>query len=306
MDFKLRVLGTASAMPVSGKNQSAQVLDVHGRLFLIDCGDGLQMQMVRYGVSMMKIDSVFISHVHGDHIFGIFGFLSTLGMKGRTIPLNIYGPSNFGPILKFFLSYYGEGLAYEIRFNPISAKKPEIIYSTKSIEVLAFPLNHKIETFGYIFREKKPQFNVHKEAIALYGLSLKEIGALKRGEDIVREDGSEIRLEDAAYLPYNPRSYAYVSDTAPFEELPEWIDGVSLLYHETTYLNEFADQAAARHHSTTGDAAACALKAGAGRLLIGHYSARCRDIKAYENECRKIFPESYALSEGDEYEIPFK
>lgn len=306
MDFKLRVLGTASAMPISGKFQSAQVLNVHGRFFLIDCGDGIQMQMVHYRVPMMKIDSVFISHIHGDHVFGIFGFLSTLGMKGRTAPLNVYAPSNFGPILKFFLSYYGEGLSYEIRFNPISPQMPEVIYYTKSVEVLAFPLNHKINTFGYMFREKRPQYNVIKEAISKYGLTIEEIGVLKRGEDVRRNSGTVIRLAEAAYLPYCPRSYAYVSDTAPFEELAGWIHGVSLLYHETTYLKELSDQAAARHHSTTVDAASCALKAGVGRLIIGHYSSRCKDILAYEKECREIFPETYALTEGDEYEILLK
>lgn len=306
MDFNLRVLGTASAMPVSGKFQSAQVLNVHGRLFLIDCGDGLQMQMVRYGIYMMRIDSVFISHIHGDHVFGIFGFLSTLGMKGRTIPLNIYAPSNFGPILKFFLSYFGDSLAYEIRFVPMSAKQPEVIYSTRSIEILAFPLNHKIDTFGYMFREKMPKYNVRKEAIGEYGLSLTEIGSLKSGEDVLRPDGTLISLADAAYIPYYPRSYAYISDTAPFPESAEWLKGVTMMYHETTYLKELAGQAAARYHSTTEDAARCALDAGAEKLLIGHYSSRCRDIRLYEKECREIFPETYATSEGDLYEIPVK
>ena len=306
MEFTLKIMGSASAMPVVGRNQSAQVLDVHGRFFLLDCGEGVQSQLIRYRVPILKIDSLFISHVHGDHVFGLFGLLSTMGMKGRTAPVNIYGPVNLGPILKFFLSYYGDGLAFEIRFTPLKMKSPEVIYQTRSLEVEAFPLNHKIETFGYLIREKTPQFNIRKPAIAGYGLTLTEIGTLKRGEDVHREDGSVIKVEDAAYLPYTPRSYAYVSDTAPFPELPEWVKGVDLLYHETTYLNALADQAEKRFHSTTAQAAECALKAGVRKLVIGHYSSRCDNSALYEKECRKIFPETYAASDGDVFDVPLE
>ena len=208
------MLGTASAMPVSGRNQSAQALQVCGRLFLIDCGEGTQYRMHAEHVPMMKLDSIFLSHIHGDHVFGIFGLLSTLGMKGRQTPLNIFAPLSFGPILKFFLSYYGEGVAYEIRFTPLKMKEPETLLETKSLRVEAFPLNHGIETFGFRFREKDPLHNVYKEAIARYGLTLTEIGTLKRGEDVVRADGSVIPAAEAAYKPFVPRSYAYVSDTA--------------------------------------------------------------------------------------------
>ena len=296
------MLGTASAMPVVNRNQSAQALQVHGRLFLVDCGEGVQNQMVRYRVPMMKLDSVFISHIHGDHVFGIFGLLSTLGMKGRRTPLNIFAPVGFGPILKFFLSYYGDGIAFEIRFTPLKMKAPEVILETKTAQVLAFPLNHGIETFGFLFREKEPMMNVRKEAIAEYGLTLTEIGVLKRGEDVLRPEGI-IPNAAAAYKPFEPRSYAYVSDTAPFPEEAVWLRGVTVLYHETTYLEELADQGALRHHSTTLQAASVARDAGAGRLLIGHYSSRTRESAPYEAECRKVFPATYAASDGDVYEI---
>ena len=296
------MLGTASAMPVVNRNQSAQALQVHGRLFLVDCGEGVQNQMVRYRVPMMKLDSVFISHIHGDHVFGIFGLLSTLGMKGRRTPLNIFAPVSFGPILKFFLSYYGDGIAFEIRFTPLKMKAPEVILETRTAQVLAFPLNHGIETFGFLFREKEPMMNVRKEAIAEYGLTLTEIGALKRGEDVLRPEGI-IPNAAAAYKPFEPRSYAYVSDTAPFPEEAVWLRGVTVLYHEATYLEELADQGALRHHSTTLQAASVARDAGAGRLLIGHYSSRTRESAPYEAECRKVFPATYAASDGDVYEI---
>ena len=290
-------------MPVRGRNQSAQALQVHGRLFLLDCGEGTQYAMVAHKVPMMKLDSLFLTHIHGDHVFGIFGLLSTLGMKGRQTPLNIFAPANFGPILKFFLSYYGDGIGFEIRYTPLKMKGPETILETKSLRVEAFPLNHGIETFGFRFEEKEPPFNVYKEAIEKYGLTLTEIGTLKRGEDVLRADGTTIPASEAAYKPFVPRSYAYVTDTAPFPEEAEWLRGTTVIYHEATYLHDLADQGALRHHSTTAQAAQVALAAGAAKLLIGHYSSRNTDIRPYEAECRAIFPETYATSDGEVYDI---
>jgi len=301
--FTLTLLGTASAMPVKGRNQSAQALNVHGRLFLIDCGEGTQYRMAEEHIPMMKLDSIFLSHIHGDHVFGIFGLLSTLGMKGRQTPLNIFAPVNFGPILKFFLSYYGDGLAFEIRYKPLKMKEPETILETKSIAVQAFPLNHGIETFGFRFAEKEPPFNVYKEAVEQYSLTLTEIGTLKRGEDVIRVDGSVIPAAKAAYKPFVPRSYAYLSDTAPFPEEAAWLRGTTVIYHEATYLQEFAALGAQRHHSTTLQAAQVALEAGAGKLLIGHYSSRNSEMQAYEAECRSVFPQTFATSDGEVYEI---
>lgn len=323
MEFTLRIMGSASAKPMIDKNPSAQALSVHGRLFLIDCGEGTQTQCLKYGVSLLKIDSLFISHIHGDHCFGFFGLLSTMGLLGRRTPLNIYAPSGFGPVLRFFLSYYGDGLQFEVRFNPMKMRSPETVYETKSMEILAFPLNHGIETYGYMFREKMPQRNVDKDAILKYGFTLAEIASLKRGEDVLRPAGrsdeatfmngftkcsgtDEVLLIPAAevsYIPYAPRSYAYCSDTAPFPELSSWLKGVTLLYHETTYLSGLEDDAAKRRHSTTLQAAACALDAAASKLIIGHYSARCKDIKSYEAECRTLFPETTAVSDGDVFEL---
>lgn len=316
-------MGTASAMPVIDRYQSAHVLEVHGRLFLIDCGEAVQRQMIRYKVPLAKLDTIFISHIHGDHLFGLFTLLSTLGLSCKVTPVVIYGPSNLCPLLKSFMSFYGKGIGITVDFHPLSVKTPEVIYSTKSLEVLAFPLNHKIETYGYMIREKLPQLNIRKDVLDKYDFTKTEIGALKRGEDILRpaglDDGATflngfikhsgtdepllIKNEEAAYLPYVPRSYAYCSDTAPFPELSEWVKGVDLLYHETTYLDQYQDQAAKRFHSTTKQAAQCALDAGAKKLVIAHYSSRCRDASKYEAECRTIFPETYAANDGDVFEI---
>ncbi len=296
------MLGTASAMPVVGRNQSAQALQVHGRLFLVDAGEGVQGQFVKFGVSMMKLEAVFISHVHGDHVFGLPGLLSTMGMAGRTVPLHVYGPGNLHPHIRFFLSY-NEWLPFEIVFHQVNTRFPEVIFETRTSQVIAFPLLHGMETYGYIFREKEPLWNIRKECIEQFGLTLTEIGTLKRGEDVVRPDGSVIPLDVAAYKPYEPRSYAYVSDTAVFPGEAEVLKGTDVIYHEATFLAEHADKASARFHTTTLQAAQLALDAGASKLIIGHYSSRNTDQGLYEAECRTVFPETYAASDGDVYQI---
>ena len=305
MNFTLNVLGTASALPTTERYPSAQVLNVRGRLFMIDCGEGAQIQLRKAGVSFLKIEHICLSHVHGDHIFGLFGLLSTMGMLGRTASLSIYAPKSLAPVLDFFRSSFGEGLLYEIRHVELQMTSPEVVYENRTVELLAFPLNHRVETFGFLIREKMPQHNVHKEAIARYGLTLAEIGTLKRGEDVVRED-MVIRNADAAYIPFEPRSYAYCSDTAPFPELAQWVKGVSVLYHEATFPAEMSEMAEKTFHSTTLQAAQCAKDAGVGRLLVGHYSSRFPSLDFYLDQLRSVFQESFQTRDMDVFEISFE
>lgn len=265
MNFTLTILGSASALPFSDRNPSAQALSVHGRLFLIDCGEGTQQRIRQEHLSFIKIEAVFISHIHGDHIFGLFGLFSSMSLYHRVAPLHVFGPQNLGPVIKFYLSYYGEGLGYEIVFHPVSAKEPEQIYGSKTVNVSAFPLNHKIDCYGYRFDEVvSPRRN-----------------------------------------PWKPRSYAYCSDTATFPDLSSYVSGVDMLYHEATYTEELSAKAGQYFHSTSKQAASCALEAGAGRLLIGHFSSRIKDISSLEAECREIFPETFAVNDGDVFEIPY-
>ena len=305
MNFTLNVLGTASALPTTERYPSAQVLDVRGRLFMIDCGEGAQMQMRRARISFLKIEHICLSHIHGDHLFGLFGLLSTMGMLGRSAQLNIYAPSGFRPVLDFFMDHFGEGIRFEINYVELMMDAPEIVYENRHVELLAFPLNHRVETFGFMIREKVPPYNVRKEAIAEYGLSLAEIGTLKRGEDVEREDGSVIRNVDAAYKPYAPRSYAYCSDTAPFPELAEWVKGATLMYHESTFPEEMSEMAEKTFHSTTLQAAQTASDAGVGRLLVGHYSSRFPSVDFFLDEIRTIFPNADLAHDLDVIEIPF-
>ena len=304
-------LGTASALPTANRYPSAHILTVRERLFLIDCGEGAQMQMRKAGISLGKIDNIFISHLHGDHVFGLFGLLSTLAMMGRANPLYIHAPYQLDPVLKFFKEQFGEGLKYEIVHVPVRCKEIEMVLDLKTLEVYAFPLEHRGETYGYLFREKTPARNVHKHLIEPYNLSLYEIARLKEGTDVVctvETDGLEyqqvLKSEEFTYLPYTPRSFAYCSDTAPFERLAEWVKGVDLLYHEGTFGNELKEMAKATLHSTASDAARCAEAAAVGKLVIGHYSSRYKTTDGLLSEARAIFPNTFAAKEGAVFDVP--
>ena len=302
MNFTLNVLGTASALPTTERYPSAQVLDVRGRLFMIDCGEGAQISLRKAKVSFLKIEHICLSHIHGDHLFGIFGLLSTMGMLGRSSRLDIYAPKPFAEVLDFFMQHFGEGIKFEINHVILEMSEPEVVYENRTVELLAFPLNHRVETFGFIIREKMPAFNVKKDAISRYGLSLTEIGTLKRGEDVVRED-CVISHSDAAYLPYVPRSYAYCSDTAPFPELVDWVRGVTLLYHEATFPADMSEMAEKTFHSTTLQAAQTAHDAGVGRLVVGHYSSRFPSVDFYLDELRSVFPATDLAHDGDTFQV---
>ena len=302
MNFTLNVLGTASALPTTERYPSAQVLDVRGRLFMIDCGEGAQIALRKAKVSFLKIEHICLSHIHGDHLFGIFGLLSTMGMLGRSSRLVIYAPKPFAEVLDFFIQHFGEGIKFEINHVILEMSEPEVVYENRTVELLAFPLNHRVETFGFIIREKMPAFNVKKDAISRYGLSLAEIGTLKRGEDVVRED-CVISHSDAAYLPYVPRSYAYCSDTAPFPELVDWVRGVTLLYHEATFPADMSEMAEKTFHSTTLQAAQTAHDAGVGRLVVGHYSSRFPSVDFYLDELRSVFPATDLAHDGDTFQV---
>ena len=307
MNFTVKILGTASALPTTQRYPSAQIVDIRGRLFMIDCGEGAQIQLRKANVSFLNIEHICLSHIHGDHIFGIFGLLSTMGLLARKAPLNIFAPSGFAPILEFFKTQFGEGLLFDIHFIPLEMTSPEVVYESRTTELLAFPLNHRVDTYGFIIREKMPQRNIHKDAISRFGLSLTEIGTLKRGEDVVRKQaGGEtqvIRNDEVTYYRYMPRSYAYCSDTAPFAELPQWIRGVDLLYHEATFPEEMAEMAEKTFHSTTIQAATTAKDAGAKKLIVGHYSSRYPSVDFYLDQIKTVFSEAMLANDGDVIEI---
>ena len=302
-------LGSASARPTSSRFPSAHSLTVGGRLFLIDCGEGCQMQMAKYKLPFSRLDNIFISHLHGDHVFGLFGLLYTLDMTGRLTPLHIYAPEGLESLMKTVNDYFG-ALKFELVFHTVKCKKPVKIVDFKSLEVFAFPLRHRVETYGYLFREKEPQPNIIKSAIAEHKLTLAEIGTLKRGEDIVRrhKDGKTevLRCQDLTYRPFEPRSFAYCSDTTPFSKLKEWVKDVDLIYHEATYASDLKALSKTTAHSTSQDAAKVALAANAKKLVLGHFSSRYRSLDLLLGEAREIFPETFLAEEGMIFDIPMK
>ncbi|HBG23794.1 MAG: hypothetical protein A2X17_03055 [Bacteroidetes bacterium GWF2_41_61] len=304
MKFAFTSLGCASALPTVNRFPSAHVLNVHERLFLIDCGEGAQIQLRRYGFSFLKIREIFISHIHGDHIFGIYGLLSTMSMIGRSAEIYIYAPESFGEILSSFLTHFGGMFKFKVNHIVIKGEEPELICESKSLEILSFPLNHRIDCYGFLFREKRPKKNIHKYLIEKSSLTLFEIARLKDGEDVERESGEILKNEDYTYTPYIPRSFAYCSDTAPFQKLALYVKGVDLLYHETTFGADLEKMARDTMHSTAADAASCAKDAGAGRLLIGHFSSRYKDQNILLEQAREIFPQSAVADPGVEFAIP--
>ncbi len=301
--MKLTILGSSSALPASGRYPSAHVLNAHERLFLIDCGEGTQMQLRKTRIRFAKINHIFISHLHGDHVFGLYGLLSTFSLMGRENTVHLYAPENFRSIMVSHLNDFDIHLSFEVDFIPLSGNDPVKILDDKFITVTSFPLQHRIPSYGFLFREKMSERNIIRESIAKYQIPLVRIPAIKKGENFITPDGAIIKNEDLTLPPSEPLSYAYCSDTKYFKRLASFVKGVNLLYHEATFDKSKEELAAITGHSTTIDAAKTALDAGANTLIIGHFSARYKEVSALVEEARTIFPETYPAIDGKSFEV---
>ncbi|MBQ7310380.1 MAG: ribonuclease Z [Alistipes sp.] len=301
--IKVTVLGRASAKPTVNSHPSAQVVNVNEQYYLVDAGEGVQQQMFRCGINPMKLRAIFISHLHGDHIFGLFPLLSTLGLCGRQMPLKVFAPRPFGEILEYHLRYFDSYISYEVEWVEVDTTRHQMIFESKTLEVWSIPLRHRVPCSGYHFKEKRPELNVDKFKIVKYNLSIAQIVAAKRGEDITLEDGTVVENSEITYLPFEPRSYAYLSDTSRSAVAADRVKGVSLLYHEATYTREFQHDAKERGHSTAADAAQMAVVAGAERLLLGHFSSRYKSPEVLLEEAKEIFENSAIAEEGETYTV---
>lgn len=306
MGFSVTILGNSSAKPTPHAHPSSQVVNLNEQYYLVDAGEGVQQQLIRRGINPLRLRAVFISHLHGDHCFGLFPLIATLGLEGKRTPLDIYAPAPMGEILEYHRRYFWDDLPYEVKWHEVRTTEHAIIMQNNTLEVWSIPLRHRVPTAGYLFKEKQPGRNVDKFKIEKYGLSITQIVAAKRGEDITLEDGEVISNEELTYIPYQARSYAYLSDTAYSAKAAERVHGVDLLYHETTYSTSEAMFAKGRGHSTTIEAAKVAAKAEAKRLIIGHFSSRYKSHETLVEECRTIFPNSDIAAEGMTFNIEEK
>jgi ribonuclease Z len=302
LPFNLTILGSGSAVPNLNRGVTAQYLNFNERRILIDCGEGTQLQLRKYKVKFQRLQYIFISHLHGDHFLGIFGLISSMNLLGRTQQLTIFGPEGLEEIVRHQFKIAQVYLSYELTFVTLKATTKELIFEDKSIEIYAFPLKHRITCFGFLFQEKKKDKNVDKAKINEFNLSLVEILALKRGQDIER-DGKVFKNETLT-LPDEPLlSYAYCTDTKYIESLPELIQEVSLLYHEATFTKDLIARAKATGHSTAEQAATIAKKANVGKLLLGHFSARYLDTTPVLTEAKKVFDNVVCVEDGAVFQL---
>ncbi len=301
--FKVHILGCGSALPTLKHNASAQIIEMRGKCFMMDCGEGAQMQFRRSHIHFAKINAIFISHLHGDHCFGLLGLLSTFGMLGRTSKLRVFAPKEYDALFKQQRDFFMQGMEYEIEFVPVDTEKAQMVYEDHAVTVETVPLQHRVPCCGYIFREKPTLPHIRRNMIDFYGIPTSQINNIKNGADWTNEEGEVIPNARLVKPAAPPRSYAYMSDTRYVPSLAEKVKGVTMLYHESTYASEHEDRAKLYYHSTAHQAAMVARDAGVGKLLLGHYSARYNNESLLLKEARDIFPSSFLSKEGHTYSV---
>lgn len=300
MSFSVTILGSNSALPSSKRFTSAHVVSIHERFFLLDCGEGTQIQLRKFKQPFTKINHIFLSHLHADHILGLPGLLSSLSLLSRKRDLHIYSVQDVERLVTPFIENYEMG--YLIHYHRISNKKHEIIFEDSKVEVSTIPLKHRVPTCGFLFREKPKLANIRKDAIEEYQIPIAAIFGIKSGGGFFFE-GKYIPHEQLTTPPPTPRSYAYCTDTAYKESIIPLIKGIDLLYHEATFADNLKKRAHETTHSTSIEAATIAAKAGVKKLLIGHFSSRYNSVQLLENEARSVFPNTVAVNDGERYEL---
>lgn len=301
--FSVTVLGCGSATPGLRHCTSSQVVNVRDKLFMVDCGEGTQMQLRRSRVAFARINHVFISHLHGDHCFGLLGMISSFALLGRTAPLFIHAPWEMWNILSAELDFYCRDIDFKVEFRGFDATKAEVIYIDHSLTVTTIPLKHRVPCAGFLFREEKTADHLDRQSADFYGVPSCEYDRIRKGGDFIQADGTVIQHSRLTKPAAEPRSYAYCCDTVYNPDMIPQIQGVNALYHDCTYSAEDAQHAAQHFHSTSADAANTANEAGAGQLILGHFSARYNDETVLLNEACDIFPNTILAKENLEVDI---
>ncbi len=295
----MHILGCGSALPTTRHNASSQVIKIGNKQFMVDCGEGTQLQLRRYHIHFSFINHIFISHLHGDHCFGLIGLISTFGMLGRTAPLHIYADPKLEELMKPQIDYFCKGMNYPLFFHNIDPTRQQTIYEDNTITVETLPLSHRIPCCGFLFREKPKKRHLIGDVVNYYNIPTYMRQSIKDGADFITPEGEVIPNCRLTKEPDSSRSYAYCSDTAPCRFGCGVLDGVDLLYHEATFAESEKERAAQTFHSTARQAAQAAKDAGVKRLLIGHYSSRYDTADVQLDEAREIFPNTIAAKEGD-------
>lgn len=298
MKFEVTILGSNSALPTPKRFSSSQIVNFREKLFLLDCGEGTQIQLRRYKQKFSRINHIFITHLHGDHCFGLPGLISSFNLLGRRGKLHLYGHVDLEKNLKPVLDYFMPKATFEVVYHAIDPKKNECIYSDKSLEIFTIPLKHRMPTCGFLFKEKGSNYNIKKDAIKTFNLGIKDILKIKTGEDFLDTDGKVIPNSRLATPPKPARSYAYITDTAYKPDIAPLIQDVKVLYHEATYADDQTLRLSKTMHSTGEQAALIAKQANADKLLIGHFSSRYNDVSVIEKEARKTFENTTAVKDG--------
>lgn len=301
MKFEVTILGSSSATPVFNRNPSAQLLNCNEKYYLIDCGEGTQQQLTKYNLKAARIDHIFISHLHGDHYFGLIGLLSSLHLNGRTKPMQIFAPKPLLEILEIQFKYSDTILRYPIEFTPIEADESKQIFENQDLLVKTIILNHRIPTTGFIFEQKPRQRKLIKEKTD--AIPIAYYTSLKKGVDIEQPDGEMLRSEDYTTPADPPRSYAYCSDTMYDERYFATIKGCDTLYHEATFMHELLDRANETHHTTAKQAGEIARDNGAKKLLIGHFSSRYKTLQLLLEEAQSVFENTELAVEGRTFQL---
>ena len=301
--FRVHILGCGSALPTLRHNPSAQVVELREKLMMVDCGEGTQLQLRKLRVRFTKVSHVFISHLHGDHCFGLIGMISTFGLLGRTAKLHVYANERLENMLDYQMQMFCHDLGYEVVFHPIDATQQAVIYEDRSMTVETIPLCHRMPTCGFLFREKPSLPHIRREMIDFYKIPTSQIMNIKNGADWTTDEGELVPNNRLVEPAEAPRSYAYCSDTRYMPELHQMIKGVSTLYHESTYGEDNILMAQKYYHSTARQAATVARDASVGQLILGHYSSRYEDENILLNEAREVFANSHLAAEMDCFNV---
>ncbi|MEA4950601.1 MAG: ribonuclease Z [Petrimonas sp.] len=296
--FQITILGCGSATPTTLHNPSSQLVNVNEKLFMIDCGEGTQLQLRKFKTRIGSLHSIFISHLHGDHVFGLPGLLASLSLLGRTSDLNIYAHKEMDLFLNPFIKYFGNPFSYKINLIPLDPHNHQLIFENNSIRVFSFPLKHRIPTNGFLFEEKERPRHIKREMIDFYNIPIRQIKEIKSGADFLTDDGKIINNEVITTSPTPPRKYAYCSDTAYSPEIISYIQQIDVLYHEATFAETESVRAQETFHSTARQAAEIAKAANVKKLVIGHFSSRYNELSALLNEATAVFPETELAYEG--------